>query len=62
MKLFLKKANNKLWQKVNVFFKSSHYSKLFEIKSKLCKEILTEKDLYNSLKSTQNNKSPNNNG
>ena len=36
--------------------------KLFEIKSKLCKEVLTEKDLYNSLKSMQNNKSPNSNG
>ena len=36
--------------------------KLFEIKSKLFKKVLTEKDLYNSLKSMQRNKSPNNNG
>ena len=36
--------------------------KLFENQEKLCEESLTEKDLYNSLKSMQSNNSPGNDG
>ena len=57
MKLFLRNGNKKLRQKINIFLRHFHIPKLSEDKSKLCEEDLTEKYLYNSLKSMQNDKS-----
>ena len=62
MKLFLKNANKKLRQKLKIFLRHLNIPKLSEDKSKLCEEDLTEKDLYDSLKSMQNDKSPDNDG
>ena len=44
------------------FFSDVNIPKLSENQVKLCEENLTEKDLYNSLKSMQSNKSPGNDG
>ena len=49
MKHFLKNVNKKL-----------RCSKLSEDQTKTCEEDLTEKDLYNSLRSMQNDNSPGN--
>ena len=62
MELFLKNANKKPRQKLNFFFSHINIAKLFEDNPKLCDEDLTKKDLYDSLKSMQNDKSPGNNG
>ena len=58
MKLSLTNANKKLRQKLKSFLRHVNVSKL----SKLCEEDLTEKDLYDSVKSMQNEKSPGNDG
>ena len=42
------------------FFNDVDIPKLSENQEKLCEENLTEKDLYNSLKSMQSDKSPGN--
>ena len=44
------------------FFKCPDIAKLSENQAKLCEEDLTEKDLCNSLKSMQSDKSPGNDG
>ena len=44
------------------FFSDVDISKLSENQAKRCEENLTEKDLHNSLKSMQSNKSPVNDG
>ena len=44
------------------FFSDVDIPKLSENQVKLCEENLTEKDLYNSLKSMQSDKSPGNDG
>ena len=44
------------------FFSDVDIPKLSENQTKLCEENLTEKDLYNSLKSMQSDKSPGNDG
>ena len=62
MKLFFNNGIKKLWQKLKVFLMRLYIAKLSQDKIKLCEEDLTEKDLYDSLKSMQNNKSLGNNG
>ena len=44
------------------FFSDVDIPKLSENQAKLCEEYLTKKDLYNSLKSMQIDKSPGNDG
>ena len=44
------------------FLRHLNIPKLTEGKTKLCEEDLREKDLYHSLKSIQNHKSPGNDG
>ena len=61
-KLFSKHGNKKLRQKWKIFFSDVNIPKLSENQVKLCEENLTEKDLYNSLKSMQSDKSPGNDG
>ena len=58
MKLFLKKSS----AEIKSFLKHLNIPKLSERKSKLCEEDLTEKDLYDSLKSMQNDTPPGNDG
>ena len=48
--------------KMKNFFSDVDIPKLSENQTKLCEENLTEKDLYNSLKSMQSDKSPGNDG
>ena len=57
MKHFLKNANKK-----KDFLNFIGVRKLSEDQIKLCEEDLTKKDLYKSLKSMQNDKSPGNDG
>ena len=47
---------------METFFSGVDIPKLSKNQSKLCAENVTEKDLYNSLKSMQSDKSPGNNG
>ena len=47
---------------LETFFSGVDIPKLSKNQSKLCAENVTEKDLYNSLKSMQSDKSPGNNG
>ena len=47
---------------IKSFLRHLNIPKLPEDKSKLCEEDLTEKDLYDSLKIIQNDKSPGNDG
>ena len=47
-------------REIKSFFSHINIQKLSEDKAKLCEEDLTEKDLYNSLKSMQNDISPGN--
>ena len=62
LKLFLKNENKKLLQeKVKNFLGHLNIPKLSEDRSKLCEKNLTEKDLYDSLKRMQKDKSPSNN-
>ena len=58
MKHFSKHENKKLKQKWKPFFSDINILKLSENQAKLCEENLTEKDLYNSLKAMQSDKSP----
>ena len=44
------------------FFHDADIPKLSENQARHCEENLTEKDLYNSLKSMQSDKSPGNDG
>ena len=46
--------------KMKKFFSDVDIPKLSDNQEKLCEENLTEKDLYNSLKSMQSDKSPGN--
>ena len=55
MKLFSKRGNKKL-----KFFSDVDIPKLSKNQVKLCEENLTEKDLYNSMKSMQSDKSSGN--
>ena len=48
--------------KIKTFLSHINIPKLSEDKAKLCEEDLTEKDLYNSLKSMESDKSPSNDG
>ena len=54
---FQKKQEHKTAIEIEMFFINVDIPKLFENHTKLCKEDLTEKDSYNSMKSMQNNKS-----
>ena len=47
---------------MEIVFSDVYIPKLSENQIKLCKDNLTAKDLYNSLKSTQSDKSPGNDG
>ena len=47
---------------METFFSGVDIPKLSKNQSKLCEENVTEKDLYNSLKSMQSDKSPGNDG
>ena len=47
---------------METFFSDGYIPKLCENQAKLCEEDLPEKDLYNSLESMQNDKSPGNDG
>ena len=47
---------------MEIFFSDVDIPKLFENQAKLHEENYTEKDLYNSLKSMQSEKSPGNDG
>ena len=47
---------------METFFSGVDIPKLSKNQSKLCAENVTKKDLYNSLKSMQSDKSPGNNG
>ena len=47
---------------METFFSDPDILKLSENQEKLCEENLTEKDLYNSLKSMKSDKSPSNDG
>ena len=47
---------------METFFSGVDIPKLSKNQSKLCAENVTEKDLYNSLKSMQSDKSPGNDG
>ena len=55
MKLF-KKRKQKTVTEIKNFLRQLKIPKLPEVKSKLFEEDLTEKDLYGSLKSMQNDK------
>ena len=57
-----KKRKQKTAAEIKNFLRQLNIPKLPEDKSKLCEEDLTEKDLYDSLKSMQNDKSPGNDG
>ena len=47
---------------METFFSGVDIPKLSKNQSKLCEENVTEKDLYNTLKSMQSDKSPGNDG
>ena len=55
-----KKREQKTVTEIKSFLSHINIPKLSEDKRKLCEEDLTEKDLCNSLKSMQNDKSPGN--
>ena len=55
-----KKREQKTTAEIKDFLNVIDVSKLSEDQVKLCEEELTEKDLYNSLRSMQNDKSPGN--
>ena len=59
MKL-LKKCKQKTVTEIKSFLSHINIPKFSEDKAKLCEEDLTEKDLCDSLKSIQNDKSPGN--
>ena len=55
-----KKREQKTTTEIKDFLNVIDVPKLSEDQTKLCEEDLTEKDLYNSLRSMQNDKSPGN--
>ena len=55
-----KKGEQKTMTVIKSFLSHINIPKLCEDKANLCEEDVTEKDLYNSLKSMQNDKSPGN--
>ena len=55
-------TGTKNWDRNLKFFSDVDIPKLSENQTKLCEEHLTEKDLYNSLKSMQSDKYPGNDG
>ena len=57
-----KKRKQKTAAETKSFLRHLNIPKLSEDKSKPCEEDLAEKDLYDSLKSMQNDKSPGNDG
>ena len=57
-----KTQEQKIAIELETFFSGVDIPKLSKNQSKLCAENVTEKDLYNSLKSMQSDKSPGNNG
>ena len=57
-----KKHKQKTAAEIENFLRHFNIPKLLENKSKLCEEDLTKKDLYNSLKSMQNDKCPGTDG
>ena len=59
---FFKKREQKTTAEIKDFLNVIDVSKLSEDQVKLCEEELTEKDLYNSLRSMQNDKSSGNDG
>ena len=61
MKLF-KKRKQKTAAEIENFSRQLNIPKVPDYKSKLCEVDLTEKDLCDSLKSTQNDKSPGDDG
>ena len=60
--VFFKTRGQKTRIEMENFFSDADIPKLSENQVKLCEENLTEKDLYNSLKSMQSDKSPGNDG
>ena len=61
MKLF-KRCKQKTVTEIKSFLSHINISKFSEDKAKVCEEDLTEKDLYDSLKCMQNDKSPGKDG
>ena len=61
-KQFSKNGNKKLWQKWKIFLVNVDIPKLSENQAKLLDGDLTEKGLYNSLKSMENDKSQSKDG
>ena len=59
---FFKKREQKTSAEIKDFLNVIDVLKLSEDQVKLCEEDLTKKDLYKSLKSMQNDKSPGNDG
>ena len=57
-----KKREQKTAAEIKYFLNAIDFPKLSEDQVKLCGEDLTERDLYKSLRSMQNDKSPGNNG
>ena len=57
-----KKRKQKTAAEIKNYPRHLNIPKLPEDKSKLCEEDLTEKGLYDSLRSMQNDKSPGNDG
>ena len=55
-----KKGEQKTMTVIKSFLSHINIPKLYEYKANLCEENVIEKDLYNSLKSMQNDKSPGN--
>ena len=62
MKHFLKKREQKTTAEIKDFLNVIDVPKLSENQVKLCEEDLTKNDLYKSLRSMQNAKSPGNDG
>ena len=62
MNFFFKTWEQKTEIEMKKFFSDVDIPKLFENQVKPCEENLTGKDLYNSLKSMQSDKSPGSNG
>ena len=60
--LFFKNTHKKKLRQKLSFLRHFNIPKLSEDESKLCEEDLTENNLYDSLKSMQNDKSPGNDG
>ena len=58
-KQFSKNGNKKLQQKWKIFLVNVDIPKLSENQANLCDGDLSEKGLYNSLKSMENDRSPN---